>query len=90
MRKSGDGKVEHIVCHTDREGMTREGLARNDANAQLVASAPEMLAALEALLPLAEFYHDDGPEGEGWQSAELVAALDGARAAILKAKGGAA
>lgn len=38
-----DGKVNEIVCHTDREGLTDEALARNDRNARLLASSPALL-----------------------------------------------
>ena len=53
------------------------------ANARLIASAPELLEALEAVLPDLEHYvatHGPGPDKR----------LAIARAAIAKAKGGAA
>lgn len=52
------------------------------ANARLIASAPELLEALEAVLPDLEHYvatHGPGPDKR----------LAAARAAIAKAKGGA-
>ena len=51
------------------------------ANARLIASAPELLEALEAILPDLEHYvatHGPGPDKR----------LAAARAAIAKAKGG--
>ena len=57
--------------------------AEQIANARLIASAPELLEALEAVLPDLEHYvatHGPGPDKR----------LAIARAAIAKAKGGAA
>lgn len=54
------------------------------ANARLIAAAPELLAALEYLTDLAA-----GPPG-GVTIDQKRAAMDRARAAIAKAKGGAA
>jgi hypothetical protein len=42
------GKVENVVCSIDRNGLKPEALARNDANARLIAAAPELLAAAHA------------------------------------------
>ena len=55
----------------------------DEANARLIASAPTLLEALEAVLPDLEHYvatHGPGPDNR----------LALARAAIAKAKGGAA
>lgn len=49
MRKSGDGKIAEIVCDTDRDRLTPEAIERSDANARLIAAAPELLAALKEL-----------------------------------------
>lgn len=43
-------------------------------------------AALEGLLPLVRDYRDDGAYPEDWQSPELQAALDAARAALEPAQ----
>ena len=43
-------KVDHIVAHTDRDSLRSDVLVRNDANARLIAAAPEMLAALKMVL----------------------------------------
>lgn len=51
------------------------------ANAHLIASAPELLSALEALIHVAYYNREDG---------QPVDAIIQARAAIFKAKGGAA
>ncbi|PJL51459.1 hypothetical protein B9Y74_05540 [Stenotrophomonas maltophilia] len=47
MRPHDPKKVELIVCTTSRELLTDEALARNDANARLIAAAPDLLAALQ-------------------------------------------
>jgi hypothetical protein len=46
---------------------------------------PDVLAALVGILPFAEAHEDAGPHGSGWQSNELQAAIQSARAAIAKA-----
>jgi hypothetical protein len=60
-----------------------------DANARLIAAAPDMLAALEAVLPDLwdglEFATDQNAN-EAWL-ADALHRLDVARAAIAKAKG---
>jgi len=72
MRRSGDGKVESIVCSTEREGLRADVRRRNDANARLIAAAPELLEALKYF-------------AEGMRTS--VAAVAVARAAIAKAEG---
>lgn len=52
----------------------------NEANARLIASAPEILSALESLMPLLDA---DLDAVQNWQ-----AEANNARAAITKAKGG--
>lgn len=47
MRRSGDGKVETVVCHIDREDLLAEVLVEADATARLIAAAPDLLAALK-------------------------------------------
>jgi len=42
MRRNGE-KVDQIVCHTERKGLKDSIVARNDANAALIASAPDLL-----------------------------------------------
>lgn len=57
------------------------------ANALMMASAPDLLAALVSLLPLVREYDDDGPTGAGWQSNGLSEAIYASDAAIAKATG---
>jgi hypothetical protein len=45
-----DGKPDPVICSTDREDLKRSALTRNDANARLIAAAPELLAAAKAAL----------------------------------------
>lgn len=44
-----DGKCHTIVCYTDREGLKDSAREINDANAHLIAAAPLLLEALEAM-----------------------------------------
>jgi hypothetical protein len=62
---------------------------QRDANARLIAAAPDLLAALKALVgnDSVRYLDDEGPRGEGWQSNELAAAIAAADAAIAKAEG---
>lgn len=39
-------KAELIVCTTDRCSLTNEALERNDANARLIAAAPDLVIEL--------------------------------------------
>jgi hypothetical protein len=55
----------------------------NDANARLIAAAPELLAALEHLRGCISI-HADAPRFNA-KAFQVAAALDGARAAIEKA-----
>lgn len=51
------------------------------------ASGPNaaLVESLQVILPKIEFYEDCGPQGEGWQSAELVEAINNLRAALAAA-----
>ena len=55
-----------------------------EANARLIAAAPEMLAALRKAITYVELCCD---ETDGEEAAEAKHDLDGARAAIAKAEG---
>jgi len=77
MRADGS-KVEYIVAHTDRDSLRDDVLVRNDANARLIAAAPDLLAA--CVESLARF------EQDGWPLNEAnTAAIELLRAAIGKA-----
>jgi hypothetical protein len=69
----GTGNGDHIQCISRTHPETL-------ANARLIASAPELLAALEKTLA---YMADRHPNGENSPT------IQQARAAILKAKGGA-
>jgi hypothetical protein len=87
------GKRETGGQWIDAEGETRPiALAfRNfptetdDANARLIAAAPNLLAALEAIVRQAEPLYAAIPDSPATHSAHVL--MDEARAAIAKAKG---
>lgn len=58
------------------------------ANAHLIAAAPDLLAACEAIV-LYDERPDDGPNAGIQMMADYATALDAARAAIAKARGAA-
>lgn len=94
MRRSRDGKVAEIVCDTDRDGLTPDAIARNDANARLIAAAPDLLAACKAAL-LASMQWETAlvcsDETAVHDAADAIeAAATDMRAAIAKAEGRAA
>ena len=63
------------------ETVSLELLTIQEANARLISAAPELLAALEAIMPDAVGNHIGGPDTQ--------ARIDAARAAIAKATGSA-
>jgi hypothetical protein len=62
----------------------------SEANAVLFAAAPELLAALEAMVKRIEYYsaipESERPTIEQWEYTEGSTEMDKARAAIAKAK----
>ena len=64
-----------------------DGLSENEieGNANLIATAPDMLSALETLLPVAQAFEKQASKGSGGRRAGSV--FEKARAAIAKAKG---
>lgn len=62
MRPHDPKKVQLIVCTTSRESLTDEALARNDANARLIAAAPEMFEALDTIGGLSRALRQGGPD----------------------------
>ena len=75
--------------HTSPEDYPEGCAIMDEANADLIAAAPDMLAALERLMQVIERsygivnYYDDGGT-EAWDEMEEVKAI---KAAIAKAKG---
>lgn len=65
----------------------RFGDDRSDANARLIAAAPDLLEALKLILPYAEDHCDSGPDGSTWKSGKQLTAIAAADAAIAKATG---
>jgi hypothetical protein len=81
-----------IVCQCWSTGVDRalpvsQREQEMDANARLIAAAPDMLEALKGTLALAEAYYrtlpDDGPEQDHY----MTSIIEPARAAIAKAEG---
>lgn len=62
---------------TDKDGWTIAPRIENVSDARLIAAAPDLLAALQALLPHVPGYQSGDSAGRPW--------LDQARAAIAKA-----
>jgi hypothetical protein len=75
-----DQENQSILTVVDHEGV-KFAAVYIDADARLIAAAPELLLALEMLL---DWHISETPEDEEFS------AVRGARAAIAKAKGGAA
>lgn len=77
---------KEIICQCDSMGEMTQ--SQEKANARLIAAAPELLAALELLLPMAEkFCNNAGNGADGQGLAEHSVYVIQARAAIAKAKG---
>ena len=70
----GGGMLQEVASC----GPTGEGSDQQEANARLIAAAPELLEALAEIVSAAD--------GEGWN--QLDPSLSKARAAIAKATGG--
>lgn len=58
---------------------------KSEANARLIAQAPRLLESLKAVLPYIESVCDCGPDGEGWQSGELMCLIAECNDAIAAA-----
>ena len=56
----------------------------SEADARLIAAAPDLLEALQSLLPMLDEWHDEFPDHVGDKEGP---AIDAARAAIAKATG---
>lgn len=78
MRADGS-KVEYIVAHVDRDSLRDDVLVRNDANARLIAAAPELAEALRIL-----YDFQNGPPLEKYRD-EWNEAMRLARTALAKA-----
>ena len=74
----------NVILPAMRDG-TIADMIRNDADAYLIAAAPDLLGALKLILPLAKGY---APEGQSVQARKTCDSwIDAADAAIGKAEG---
>jgi hypothetical protein len=79
--ESVDGQPYVAICPAPAVGS-------HEANARLIAAAPELLAALKDLLPYAEKHRRDADaESAGDRYPRIRAALERARAAVARAEG---
>ena len=74
------GGISHKVGQAARAAIN----ARLACNARLIAAAPDLLEALQRIMPKVEAYM---LRSDGWQSGENYEAIEFARAAIRKARG---
>ena len=73
----------YLVC----EVVNANGHEANEANARLIAAAPDLLEALEAIVADADGWEAEAEE-EGWPSVEVQRRkVDRARRAIARARG---
>jgi hypothetical protein len=84
-----DGKVARVVCHIDRENLRRPILARNDAEADLIAAAPALCDALYRLVNEATgFLAMADPEIHGITNMRVMERrIEEARAVLAQAEG---
>ena len=80
-------KVGNRIAKLDARTQFGWERPRAEANARLIASAPALLAALEAILPLARAKEREQRFDQGYIA--RFRAVDEAQAAIAQAKGGA-
>lgn len=76
--KSRDGQFQH-VCDVDQN-------EQGEANARLIAAAPQLLAALNDLVNVADREVVCNAKVPAWVADLLVGPLDTAKAAIAKAE----
>lgn len=84
LRQSGDGKIDSIVCSTERGSLTEAAQMSSDANAELIAAAPDLLAALKEIAQGRGRFSNDQLEFAS-NTIESMKAI--ANAAIAKAEG---
>ena len=82
LRKSGE-TLWHII---GRDGFSIVATCYQEDEARALAAQPDLLAACESLLPLAESLIGPATDSDG----KTLPAVEAARAAIAKARGGAA
>ena len=89
---TGTGNSQWRVLDADAHPVASSDVgphAYNEANGRLIAAAPELLEALEAVLPLAKAYNSSLKVGDGYDGDLLPdAPLNLARTAIQAAKVG--
>jgi hypothetical protein len=74
------------VCHVFQRSENADPAATQRANARLIASAPDLLAALQSMLDADDAICNNVGRGVD-QAMSRIAAIDSARAAIARAQG---
>lgn len=80
-----DGWIEGVLKYAGCG--SHEAEWSSPENKRLALAAPELLEALQAILPFLDDVEDVGPIGFGWKSDSLSAAISHADSAIAKATG---
>ena len=80
----GEGSNDWAIAVVCGGAGTEDPNGRTDANARLIAAAPDLLDALGAFIAASE---EPGPESKSPRAALLTTAWVKARAAIAKAEG---
>ena len=79
--------VPHNVDANNFHGIAKVYGPDREANARLIAAAPDLLAALERTNDLIHYHLGDPTQEDGWKNEEIHEAWLAARTAIAKAKG---
>ena len=84
----GTGEVVATVRHLDADTNKRHGAGESDANARLIAAAPELLAFVEQIARMTLLDEEEIMEADSDESLYALNSLvEEARAAIRKARG---
>ena len=84
--------ADAVVATVNRGRYSDRGWTRpeGDANARLIAAAPELLAACEGTLAMAEAFYRTLPDDGAEQDHYMTTVIEPARLALSRARGGGA